>query len=285
MMADGPVVFLDSGIGGLSYITAARKMMPSEQFVYVADNRYFPYGDKDSAVVLRRVTELVGTCIDAYTPKAIVIACNTASVIALAELRRQYAVPFIGVVPAVKPAAENSKTRKIGIFATSRTVGDVYTENLIRQFAPDCSVISYPGAETVTYIEEHFFNDPPEKREGYIRGIARKFFRDGIDSLVLGCTHFVFLADRLQELLQGTVDVIDSRDGVIRQLKRVLSAAEGGQTAAAEENPADAGAGRTAGTANLYVTMEPERNSLFAILAERFEYRYRGVLSNGEGVH
>lgn len=273
MMADRPVLFLDSGIGGLNYAAAAREMMPSERFLYVADNSFFPYGEKPSETVVHRVLELTGRCISLFQPKAAVIACNTASVTALSALRDRYDIPFIGVVPAVKPAAEQSISRKIGIFATNRTVGDVYTENLIREFAPDCSIIFYPGAETVTYIEKRFFTDTEAAQAEYIDGIAAQFIADGIDSLVLGCTHFVFIARGLREVLRGKVEVIDSRDGVTRQLTRVLSASG--------DSPGGAGGG--AGS-DLYITAAEERNALFPLLAGRFGLEYRGILAAEEMV-
>ncbi len=270
-MADKPVLFLDSGIGGLNYAAAAREKMPSERFIYVADNSFFPYGEKPSELVVHRVLELTGHCISLFQPKAAVIACNTASVTALSALRDRYDLPFIGVVPAVKPAAEQSVSRKIGIFATNRTVGDVYTENLIREFAPDCTIVFYPGAETVSYIEKRFFTDTETAQREYIDGIAAQFIADGIDSLVLGCTHFVFIASRLREVLRGKAEVIDSREGVTRQLMRVLSASAG----------ITGGQGENAGSC-LYVTAAEERGPLFPLLAGRFGLEYRGILAAEE---
>lgn len=267
-MSVQPVLFIDSGIGGLAYIPSARKKLPKERYIYVADNRYFPYGEKSAETVRERVLMLTGNCIDRFKPKIIVVACNTASVVALTALRKRYSLPFIGVVPAVKPAAKQSKLRKIGIFATNRTVGDVYTENLIREFARDCEIVSYPGNDTVAYIEDRYFLDSEDAKEGYIRKIAEQFLRDGIDSLVLGCTHFVFLADALADYLNGKIEIIDSREGVSRQLKRVVDSLSGVTAESGEDT--------------LYVTKKDGGESVFPIICGKMRIKYKGLLSIGE---
>jgi glutamate racemase len=222
-MTEKPIVFFDSGIGGLTYLVHARESLPLEDFIYVADRKNFPYGDKPSGRVLELVGNTIGRIVRQFNPKAVVVACNTASVIALSFLRGEFEIPFVGVVPAVKPAAENSKRRKIGIFATNRTVNDSYTENLIRDFAEDCTVVSYPGSDTVSYIEKSYFFQTGDERSGYISGLSSRFIQDGIDSLVLGCTHFVYISELLQEKMKDSIEVIDSRRGVTRQLIRVLT--------------------------------------------------------------
>lgn len=262
-MTNLPLLFIDSGIGGLAYLLSARESLPEECFIYVADNMYFPYGEKDSRKVLDRVVAVVGRGIAEFNPKAAVIACNTASVIALEELRKRYDIPFVGVVPAVKPAAELSKGKKIGIFATNRTVRDAYTADLIREFASDCKIVSYPGAETVSYIEQKFFDAGEESREAYVSGIVRGFLEDGIDTLVLGCTHFTFIADLLQRKLEGRIEVIDSRRGVTRQLCRIVESI----------GPSD---GPAAYESGMFST--GDGNRLFPLLAGRFNLPYRGVI-------
>jgi len=269
-MTEGPIVFLDSGIGGLSYLLHAKKSLPDEHFIYVADQKNFPYGEKSYDHVLKLVPAIMRKIVRLFNPKAIVIACNTAAVIALAALRKEFELPFVGVVPAIKPAAEKSKHRRIGIFATNRTVNDAYTENLIREFARDCTIISYPGAETVSYIERKYFFEPENEKYAYINNLAKIFLRDRIDSLVLGCTHFVYIEEELRMILNGSIDVLDSREGVTRQLVRVLAERK-------------ISASRKSSKSNeVYTSAENNTDSLLNHLAERSGLSYMGNLGKPE---
>ena len=222
-MNNRPVAFVDSGIGGLGYLEWVRTQLPEEHFLYISDSANFPYGRKSADEVTRAVTGTVAAVISRFQPKAFVIACNTASVVALAELRRRFDVPFVGVVPAVKPAALSSRFRRIGLFATNRTVQDTYTRDLIARFAGDCSVSFFQGSDTVTYIEERYWKEAPGDRKKYSARLAERFKKEEIDTLVLGCTHFVFLAEMLSDSLGPGIEVIDSREGVGRQVVRILT--------------------------------------------------------------
>ncbi len=221
-MNNRPIAFLDSGVGGLGYLEWVRSRLDTERYIYISDSANFPYGEKPAEDVLRAVTGTVEAVLRRLDPKVIVIACNTASVVALGELRRRFSLPFVGVVPAVKPAALASRFRKIGLFATNRTVQDAYTRDLIDKFAEDCSMIFFQGADTVRYIEEKFWKESPLEKETYLTELAENFSARDIDTLVLGCTHFVYLADELKSLLRPRIDVIDSREGVGRQVIRII---------------------------------------------------------------
>lgn len=223
-MNDRPVAFLDSGVGGLPYLAWARERLPAERFVYLADRANFPYGPKSPADVLRAVVSAVESLLRIVNPKAIVIACNTATVVALAELRRSFpAVPFVGVVPAVKPASEHSAHRRIGVLATRRTVEDPYLVNLIETWASDCLVVKVAGGDIVEFVEKRYLHAPKRERFEVFRDAVEAFGSSGVDSVVLGCTHFLFLHDEIRESLPAGVEIIDSREGVGRQLMRVLS--------------------------------------------------------------
>lgn len=237
MMRDGSIAFVDSGIGGIPYLLLSRQELPEERFVYLADQGHFPYGEKDPeelrALLVRQLERLFALT----EPKAVVLACNTASVVALDFLRRRFEVPFVGVVPAVKPAAEQSPAGRIGIMATSRTVSDHYTQQLIESFASHCRVFLYAGTEVVDFVENRLADAESQERRTILQG-ARSFFRrHEIDTLVLGCTHFIHMEAEMRGLFGPGVHLVDSRAGVVRQLRRVLgreglrgTAQDGGDT-------------------------------------------------------
>ena len=222
VMDTRPVGFIDSGIGGLHYLYSTKKLLPHERMVYVADTAHFPYGKKSHDEIRRIVSETVGKLIAAEDPKVIVVACNTASVAALDFLRERYSVPFIGVVPAVKPAAEKSKGRKIGVLATSRTVEDNYTAALIDTFASDCIVTRNQGSGLVDFVENCFLTADEQDIKKQVTAAVNAFDHGGIDTLVLGCTHFTFLEPYFREILGPEIIVIDSRDGVSNRVVSVL---------------------------------------------------------------
>lgn len=271
-MSDRPIAFFDSGIGGLPYLQRAAEALPGETFVYLADTRSFPYGEKSPAEVRRAVTEAVGRLVRRESPKVVVIACNTASVIALAELRDAFDVPFVGVVPAIKPAAAASRSRKIGVFATSRTVADAYTDQLINEFASDCSVTRIAGTEIVTFVEERLMDSTDRERMALLQPFACQFREAGVDSVVLGCTHFLHVADEFSKSVGSGIAVLDSRDGVTRQLVRVLE----------ERGSAGGLGGRgrlfTTGLGGTVAEKEAAANERYAALAKRYGIDFMGEL-------
>ena len=221
-MADRPVAFFDSGVGGLPYYAWAAERLPSEHFVYLADTANFPYGEKPVEDLERIVLDAVGGLIAAADPKVVVVACNTASVVALEALRKRYAVPFVGVVPAIKPAARASRNRSIGLFATARTVGDRYTDSLIRDFAADCSIARVADGALVRFVESRILDADAGQRRAAVAVSAAALRAARVDAVVLGCTHFVYLAAEVEEALGRGVKVLDSREGVGRQLARII---------------------------------------------------------------
>lgn len=230
-MTSRPVAVLDSGIGGLPYLSWLQSHLPHESLVYVADNANFPYGEKTPEQVRAAVTSLGQALVDRYHPKLLLVACNTASVLALDALRQALTIPVVGVVPAVKTAATLG-TGTLAVLATPRTVENDYWENLVREFAPERRVRGYAAPDLVTLVEE---GSTAEEREQRLSGWASRLLGDGVDAVVLGCTHYLHLADDLRRHLGAGVAVIDSRDGVGRRVEKLLE--ERGALAAAREAP------------------------------------------------
>ena len=263
MNPEDPIAFFDSGIGGLTYLENVRREMPNEGYVYLVDNAAFPYGEKSPEVIRGIVLERVGRIIDHCNPKAIVVACNTASVVALESLRSRYDPQFIGVVPAVKPAALRTKKGRIGLLATNETVADAYTDGLIQQHASACEVVRITAPELISFIEKRIFHAKKEERSRIIENSADKIRSTGVDIVVIGCTHFIYIEEDLRIALGNSVEIIDSIEGVGRQAKKIVNTI-----------------GRNAGPSqikDLYVTGS-ENGSLYREIAQRYSLHYKGVL-------
>ncbi len=221
-MNNNPIAFIDSGIGGLPYLQWLKERLTKESFVYQADNKNFPYGTKSKEQIIEIVSDGMIRLDKLYKPKAAVIACNTASVISLAALREIFSFPIIGVVPAVKPAAFMSEKRKIGLMASNRTIEDSYTEGLIKEHASDCEVFRYAGTKIISFIENDLFSANEVEKSEIIKPAVDFFIENDVDIVVLGCTHFIFLEKELKAQLGCGVSIIDSREGVGKQIIRVL---------------------------------------------------------------
>jgi len=221
-MNNAPIAFFDSGIGGIPYLDFTRNLLPRESFVYFADRANFPYGEKAPELVRELVADAMRRLIRKADPKLIVMACNTASVLALSHVRSLFHLPFVGVVPAVKPAAQKSRTKRIGVLATSRTVEGTYLSALIEQHAAGCEVVRVAGSNIVDFIENRFFQACDGEIAETIREAVETFREAGVDTVVLGCTHFLFIADHIARALGPDIEVVDSVEGVARQVIRIL---------------------------------------------------------------
>ena len=261
--------FLDSGTGGLPYMKALLELKSDVSCVYVGDTKNFPYGEKSESQIIQKASECVSRIIERWNPKTIVIACNTISVTALDKLRERFPeTPFVGTVPAIKPAALLSKTRKIGLLATNATVNHSYTKRLISDFASDCTIISRGDPELISFIEHRAFSASEEEKEEAVRPAVDFFADAGCDVIVLACTHFLNVAEVFKTVAEGRALIVDSRDGVSRHAleveKKVLNPEEedpSGKTAGSEEllkTEPDAttlaGSNREAHKPSLYVT-------------------------------
>lgn len=222
MSADAPILVFDSGVGGLTVLQPIRRLLGSARFVYAADNAGFPYGTKSEAEIAARVPALLGRLVERFRPRLVVIACNTASTIALAPVRAALDVPVVGTVPAIKPAAAMSVTRVIGVLGTDATVRQPYLDRLVAEFASDCTVLRHGSAELVELAEAALRgckSDPAA-----IRHAVAPLLDDRMDVAVLACTHFPLLTDSLSEALPG-VALVDGADGIARRVA-VLTAGQ-----------------------------------------------------------
>ena len=230
------VVALDSGIGGFGIASAIRRAVPEAAVAFVADHAFFPYGEKPAAALVARLEGLVGSLRARLRPEVVVIACNTASTIALAPLRARFPdTEFVGCVPPVKWAAALSRTRVIGLLATEATVGRDYVRDLRERFAPDCRLLAHGARHLAGLAEARFVGvRPPPGAVG--AELERLFAQPGgelIDTVCLGCTHYALLLPELRDAAPRAVDWLDPADAVARRTASVLDhrAASGHATA------------------------------------------------------
>ncbi len=214
-------VFLDSGIGGLPYLKRLTDFFPEASYAYVADIKHFPYGEKTLDEVIRFSSETVKKIIETVNPKIIVIACNTMSVSALPHLRASFRIPFVGTVPAIKPAAAVSKNKKIAVLATERTVNDIYTQKLIDEFGGNCHFFMRADSVLVKKIEEGILDSSETEKKKIIFPAIEFFKAAGADTAVLGCTHFLHLRDVFIQECAPRIKIIDSLDGVVNQVLKI----------------------------------------------------------------
>src|SRR5436309_430089 len=190
-----PLLFFDSGVGGLSVLEPTRILLPAAPIVYAADNAGFPYGKRSEAEIASRVPALLGRLVERFHPRLAVIACNTASTIALEHVRSALDLPVVGTVPAIKPAAEISKTRVIGVLGTQATVRQPYVDDLTAKFAADCTLIRHGSPELVELAEAKLAGDAISVES--VRAAVAPLFEtasgDRIDTIVLPCPHFPWL--------------------------------------------------------------------------------------------
>lgn len=225
MSTSAPVPTLlvfDSGIGGLSIADEIRRALPACRLVYVADNAIFPYGTQEESVLVNRLLQLLPTLEQYARPDLIVIACNTASTVVLEPLRAQTTTPIIGVVPAIKPAAQLSQNRSIGLLATPGTVKRQYVQRLIDEFAQGCAVIKTGSAELVHQAENKLRGLPVDETL-IAREVAPLVNQENPpDVVILGCTHFPFLREEISRALPVGTRLIDSGDAIARRAQFLL---------------------------------------------------------------
>jgi glutamate racemase len=219
MAGHRPLLILDSGVGGLSVLQPIRALLPTAPIVYVADSAGYPYGTKSAAEIEARVPALLGRLAERFDPQLIVIACNTASTIALGEVRAALDIPIVGTVPAIKPAAERSKTRVIGVLGTDATVRQPYVDRLSAEFASDCLVLRHGSAELVELAEAKL-RGTASPRDAYARILDGLFSQPGgdrMDVVVLACTHFPLVEQELAAAAPRPVAFVDGKEGIARR--------------------------------------------------------------------
>jgi glutamate racemase len=225
-MSNNPPTILtfDSGMGGLTVFREIRQARPDARFIYLADDAAFPYGDLAEDALIGRVVEVIGKAILKYTPDLVVVACNTASTLALGELRKRFTVPFVGTVPAIKPACAQSKSKRIAVLGTQATVSREYTRALIREFAAGCDVLLVGSPKLASFAELELAGTPVS--DANIKAeIAPCFVDEGgrrTDTVVLACTHYPLLVERFSTAALWAVDWIDPAPAIARRVTDLM---------------------------------------------------------------
>lgn len=255
--ASAPIGVFDSGIGGLSILKALRAELPNESFVYIADSGNAPYGEKGDAFVIDRSRALTQTLIDQHGIKALVVACNTATAAASKLLRTEFPdLPLVGVEPALKPAVQLSKTRRIGVLATRGTLESAKFGALLDSLASQADFVLQPCDGLAAAIEREDTIKIKALCAEYTPALGEFGTQTGeIDTVVLGCTHYPFISEQLRELTGADVHFIDTGEPVARQTRRLLEAAGG-------LNPRPAAAGY--GDLQLFTTGDLDSFTLLA---------------------
>ncbi|AZO76645.1 MULTISPECIES: glutamate racemase [unclassified Bosea (in: a-proteobacteria)] len=222
------ILVFDSGLGGLTVLREVMRQRPDADIVYAADDAAFPYGRLDEPALVERVLAVMERLVDRFHPDLVVIACNTASTLVLPALRARFAIPFVGTVPAVKPAAERTRSRLISVLATPGTVARDYTRDLIEHYATGCEV-TLVGATQLAGLAEAALKGEPVDDAEIEAEIAPCFVdRDGrrTDVVTLACTHYPLLLPRLQRLTPWPVEWIDPAPAIARRTMQLLGPAQ-----------------------------------------------------------
>ncbi len=225
-MSERPTILaFDSGLGGLTVFREVARVRPDADYVYLADDAAFPYGALSEAALVARVEAVFERAIAAFAPDLAVIACNTASTLVLPRLRARFDIPFVGTVPAIKPAAEASRSRLISVLATPGTVRRDYTRDLIARFAGDCAV-TLVGAPRLAALAEATLRGEPVGDDEIAAEIAPCFVSepDGrrTDHVVLACTHYPLLGERIAAVSPWAVTLVDPASAIARRVAALL---------------------------------------------------------------
>ena len=224
------ILVFDSGLGGLTVLREIVAARPDAHYVYVADDAFFPYGHHGEDEIIARVVPLIGDLIDRHAPDLVVIACNTASTLVMSYLREAYRIPFVGTVPAIKPACAQSRTRRVSVLGTRGTVQREYTRGLIRDFAQGCEVTLVGSPELASLAESALSGNEVGDHDIFAE-LAPCFVGGGedeasrTDTVVLACTHYPLLLDRFVRLAPWPVDWIDPAPAIARRVADLLGPA------------------------------------------------------------
>jgi glutamate racemase len=222
--APATILVFDSGLGGLTVFREIVAARPDAAYVYLADDAGFPYGNQPENALIARIIDVIGAGIAEHKPDLVVVACNTASTLALAELRARFSVPFVGTVPAIKPACAQSKAKRVAVLGTLATVGREYTRALIREFAAGCDVVLVGSPRLAGFAEAELAGTPVGD-DAIKAEIANCFVeKDGrrTDTVVLACTHYPLLIDRFRSIAPWPVDWLDPAQAIARRVADLL---------------------------------------------------------------
>lgn len=218
--SDAPVGVFDSGVGGLSVLREIRDLLPNESLLYVADCGHIPYGEKSPEFIVQRCL-IIAQFFREQGAKALVLACNTATAAAAAQLREHYPEwPIVGMEPAVKPAAAATRSGVVGVLATTGTLQSAKFAALLDRFAGNVRVVTQPCPGLVELIEAGDLFSPALRT--LLQGYMEPLLAEGCDTIILGCTHYPFLKPLLREMIPGSISLIDTGHAVARQLQRLL---------------------------------------------------------------
>ncbi len=218
MINDNPIGLFDSGIGGTSIWKEIHQLLPNENTIYLADSKNAPYGQKSKEEIIELSIKNTEFLLN-HNAKLIVVACNTATTNAIKELRAIYDVPFIGIEPAIKPAANHSKTQTIGILATKGTLNSELFNKATEQFH-DTKIVEQVGYNLVQLIENGKIES--EEMTALLQLYLQPMIEENIDYLVLGCSHYPYLIPQIEKILPPHIKIIDSGEAVAKQTKKIL---------------------------------------------------------------
>ncbi len=214
-----PIGIFDSGLGGLSVAHAIRKILPSESLIYVADQAFSPYGCQPKALIQQRCESVV-RFLKSQGCKAIVVACNTATVNSIIDLRKQFNMPIIGVEPGIKPAVLKSKNSAVGVLATTQTLNSESFCALKKRYGTQANIEVQACPGLVSLVEE--VNLSSEHSLNIVKGYVEPLLNKGCDQIILGCTHYSFLKPGIEQVINGRADIIDTAQPVALEVKRRL---------------------------------------------------------------
>lgn len=214
-----PIGIFDSGVGGLSVARSIRKLLPSEDLLYYADSKHAPYGERTQAFILER-SRYITEFLLARGAKAIVVACNTATVSTIDMLREEFAVPIIGVEPGVKPATQLTKTGKVAVLATQYTADSDYLKGLVARHENGCEFFLQGCPGFVEQIEAELIETA--ETEELVRKYVEPLLEQGVDTFVMGCTHYAFLVPLVKRVAGADVEIVETQDAVAEQVGKRL---------------------------------------------------------------
>jgi glutamate racemase len=222
--ASAPLLFFDSGIGGLSVLREVQKGIPLAPIVYAADYAGMPYGARSESEIASRVPALLGRLVERYQPRLVVIACNTACTIALSHVRAALDLPIVGTVPAIKPASEITKSGVIGLLGTAATIRQPYIDQLQADFATDMLLLRHAAPELVLAAESKMRGEvvDPAIYKAAIDGLRQQNGGENLDVIILGCTHFPLLQDELTQVAPD-ISYVDGAAGIARRILHLTS--------------------------------------------------------------
>lgn len=273
------IFVFDSGVGGLPYLEALRSRIPGIPCHFAADREGFPYGRKTREEVRSLVLDRIGRIVDRFEPGLIVLACNTASQAALDAARERFPdTAFVGTVPAVKPAAQSTRTGTIAVLSTDRAAVDPYLDDLVDRWARGVRVLRVGAQALVEFVERDFLDATEEERLAACRGALAPCLGEGVDRVVLACTHFLHLADYIARAAGPGVRVVDSREGVARRAAELARATSGGADPGGASSPGSDGISSEPGRGGFYATGKPDAWTGLDRFAEMYGLDFEGSL-------